>query len=109
MKFEVILLPQAEADLLETLNWLQSKTKRGALNWLEAWNNAVSWLSDFGDSCGQAPEGKHFDHVIQQHFFRTRLGNPYRVLFTIRKDQLFVIHVRGFGRELVDDLDLTGL
>ena len=101
MTFEVILLPQAELDLEEILSWLRQRSPQGARLWLERWMVVLQSLEDSADRCGDAPENGRYPSRIQQYVFRTRKGNPYRVIFTVRECAVYILHIRGMGQLIV--------
>jgi hypothetical protein len=53
-----------------------------------------------------APESAHCNYQIREVFFKTRKGNPYRVLFTILGDEVLVLRVRGPGQDYVAETEL---
>ena len=101
MTFEVIILPQAEIDLEEILRWLRHRSPQGARLWLERWMTVLQSLEDSADRCGDAPENGRYPARIQQFVFRTRRGNPYRVIFTIRESVVYILHIRGLGQLII--------
>jgi hypothetical protein len=58
-------------------------------------------LGESGDTFGSAPEDKDHEETIYQVIFKTRRGLPYRALFIVRGDQLYVLHVRGPGQDFM--------
>jgi plasmid stabilization system protein ParE len=103
MPFAVVLLPHAEIDLEQILSWLNQRSPRGAKLWLNRWNEALQSLEDSADRCGEAPESERHTHRIQQFVFRTRKGNPYRIIFSIRENVVYIIHIRGMGQAILPD------
>jgi len=63
-------------------------------------------LSEQGDTLGIAPEDADHDETIYQIIFRTRRGLPYRALFVVRENDVYVLRVRGPGQDLVAPDDL---
>jgi len=62
------------------------------------------------DAYGLAPECEGHSFEIRQIFFRTRKGRDNRALYTIRGKDVFVMHIRAPGQDLVspDELQLPG-
>jgi plasmid stabilization system protein ParE len=106
MKHSVVVLPTAENDLNRILLWLSERSHSGALAWLLKWEEVVLALADDPDRCGLAPESDQHPIAIRQVIFRTRKGNPYRALFTIKNEMVFVLHVRGMGQKSVESVVL---
>lgn len=101
MSFHVILLPQAEQDVDAIVAWLHARSPQGAAAWHRSCLAAIESLERTAVSCGRAPEDKDHQACIQQILFKTRRGRTYRALFTIREDNVYVLHVRGPGQNLL--------
>ena len=101
MTLQVVITRQAQADVDSILTWIANRSESGARSWHTALEAALDWLAKNAPSCGTAPENEHFHEVIRQHFFKTRRGRRYRLLFTIAGQQVQVLHVRGPGQDLV--------
>lgn len=97
----VIVLPTAERDLDQILTWLYRRSPVGAEKWLERWDETQVTLTENPERCALAPESKLHPIPIHQIIFRTRKGNPYRALFAIQENKVFVIHIRGTGQRLI--------
>ena len=106
MKYSVVILPTAENDLDRILLWLNERSPLGALTWLKRWEEVVLTLAHDPNRCGIAPESEHHPTTIRQVVFRTRKGNPYRALFAVEDDTVFVIHIRGMGQKTVESIVL---
>jgi plasmid stabilization system protein ParE len=102
MKLQLVILRQAEADIDSILTWLADRSHTGARSWHRALEASLDWLETNAPSCGLAPENDLFPEEIRQHFFKTRRGRPYRLLFTIAGRQVRLLHVRGPGQDLVE-------
>ncbi len=106
MNYTVLLLPQAERDVVEILAWLHERSPRGAAAWSGRWMEIIGLLEESAGSCMLAPEDESHEAAIQQIIFKTRRGRPYRALLTIRNLNVYVLHVRGPGQDLVDPSEL---
>lgn len=100
----VIILPTAERDLDQILTWLYRLSPLGAKKWLEQWEETQATLMENPERCAMAPESELHPIPIHQIIFRTRKGNPYRALFAIEGNQVFVIHIRGTGQRLIQKI-----
>jgi len=64
-------------------------------------------LQDTADRHGLAPESAGHPFEIRQIAFRTRRGRGYRSLYTIQGNDVFVMHIRAPGQDLVSPDQLT--
>jgi plasmid stabilization system protein ParE len=101
MSYQVSLLWRAERDLDKIVAWIGTRSTQGAAAWLRRWDRVVEELRKGADKCRLAPESADHDIEIRQVIFKTRQGLPYRALFTIRDKQVYVMHVRGPGQDLL--------
>jgi plasmid stabilization system protein ParE len=106
MKYEVIVLPSAERDLSHIIEWIFKRSPQGAETWLARWDEVVLSLTFAPERFSLAAESSDHSVTIQQVIFRTRRGKPYRALFTVRDQTVFILHVRGFGQKLLESVDL---
>jgi plasmid stabilization system protein ParE len=107
MKFQVHLLWRAERDLDHIVTWLFERSPQGAEAWHKAWKKTFRTLQTSADAYGLAPESEGQPLEVRQIFFRTRKGRNYRALYTIRGDEVLVMHIRGPGQDLVPPEGLT--
>ncbi len=108
MKFAVQLLWRAERDIDQILTWLHQRSPQGAATWHRAWKDTIRILQTSADTFGLAPENDDQELEVRQITFHTRSGKDYRSLYTIRGRDVFVMHVRAPGQDLIppDELQL---
>jgi len=106
VNFRIILLPQAEADILQISDWIYERTPVGADTWIRKWLDVLEYLESHADGCGLAPEDDRHDLEIRQVLFRTRRRMPYRAIFRIADSDVFVYRIRGAGQDVVSPDDL---
>ena len=106
MKFRAHLLWRAERDVDHILMWLNERSPQGAANWLRCWDQTVAILESSADEFELAPESESQPFEIRQIMFRTRKGRDYRALYTIRGMEVFVMHIRAPGQDLVSPEEL---
>ena len=99
MKYELLFVPQAEADVDSIVRFLATRSPQGALAWCERWEKILGELCDNPLQHGLALESKAFDAEVRQVLFKTRRGRTYRALFTVVGLGVYVIHVRGPGQK----------
>jgi len=54
-----------------------------------------------------AVESDYVDFEVREVLFKTRRGLVYRALYTIRGDEVFVLHVRGPGQDFLSAEQLS--
>ena len=72
-----------------------------AERWLKGIQAAIQSLSRIPTRCGLAREGREFDVEIRQLLFGNR-RSAYRVLFTVRANEVRVLHVRHSARRTME-------
>jgi plasmid stabilization system protein ParE len=107
MKFNAHLLWRAERDVDHILAWLNERSPTGAASWLRRWDQAFAILETSADEYGLAPENEDSPLEIRQIMFRTRKGREYRALYTIRGSDVYVMHIRAPGQDLVPPTELA--
>jgi len=106
MSFAVQLLWRAERDVDQILAWLQQRSPQGAAAWNLAWKDTLRTLQESADTFGHAPENEDQELEVRQITFRTRSGKDYRALYTIRVNNVFVMHVRAPGQDIISPDEL---
>jgi plasmid stabilization system protein ParE len=101
MTFRVHLTGAAREDVRGILRWINERSPAGAQAWFRRWREALKALRHRADELALAPESEGHDEAIRQFIFRTRRGRPYRALFVVRGNTVFVLHVRGPGQDLL--------
>lgn len=104
MSFTVVTLPEAEANFETIFAYIVDRSQRGAYAWANAFDDAFRKLAVNPSVYGLAPESSEVDLDVHQLVFKTRRGNPYRLLYTVRGDHVFVMAIRGFYQDHADNL-----
>lgn len=81
MKFSVQTLPIAEADFETLYEYIAERSPDGANAWAKAFEVACQTLSVNAGIHALAPESSDVDIDVRQVIFKTRRGNPYRLLY----------------------------
>ncbi len=97
MSFSVNILPQAEQDVAQILNYLFERSPDGAHHWWDAFQQAVDGLVRDPEAYGLAPETGLLGYQIRQFLFKTRRGRNYRGVFTIVDGTVYVLRIRAPG------------
>lgn len=106
MKFKAHLLWRAQRDLDHILAWLNERSPQGAASWLRRWDETFTILESSANEYGLAPEGEDHEFEVRQILFRTRKGRDYRALYTIQGSEVYVMHIRAPGQDLVPPEEL---
>jgi len=91
-RYAIVFEKSAQADVRGSYDWgCRVWGKREAQRWVRELRAAVSQqLSLMPKGFPHAPEDDEFSEDIRQ-----MIVGRYRVLFTIRKDKVHVLHIRG--------------
>jgi plasmid stabilization system protein ParE len=106
MKYRVIALRRAEADVRHITGWIAEHSLQGAYTWLDAYEELLQRLADSADTCSAALEDTECSIPLKQALFRTRRGRTFRVIFTILGDQVRILRVRGPGQPPLQEDEL---
>jgi plasmid stabilization system protein ParE len=66
--------------------------------WFQALEEAIATLAEFPRRCGLAPESKLFPQEVR-HLLYGGKPHVYRILFTINRSTVYVLHIRHGRRE----------
>lgn len=108
MTYRVRPLRRAKQDIDATLNWIANirKAPKGAVAWLNAFEEAAAKIADFPENYGLAPEDELDERELRQFLFKTRHGQKYRGIFTIQNEEILILRVRGPGQADLEPGDL---
>jgi len=102
MKRSKRILASAEADIYHIFEWIAARSPQGARTWVDLLEETLAFLENDADSFGQAEENAEYSFDVRQTIFKTRHGNPYRILFFIDGEVVNILRVRGQGQQLID-------
>jgi plasmid stabilization system protein ParE len=106
MKFDVHLLWRAARDLERIVTWLYERSPQGAEAWHQAWKRTFRTLQSSAASYGLAPESEGHPFEIRQILFHTRKGREYRAIYMIDGNDVYVMHIRAPGQDIVPPEEL---
>jgi hypothetical protein len=101
MNFVVHEHLRATVDKMSIGRYLQTRSRKGAAAWLDAFDKLVKNLESFPLSYQQAPEAVDAEVDVRQAFFKTRHGRLYRVLFLVNENVVHILRIRGPHQDLV--------
>lgn len=96
MKYSVRVTASAQADIDAAYAWLARRTLH-ADSWLHKLEGAIEGLTAFPTRCPLARESREFDEPVRQLLYG-KSPHVYRVLFIVRSDVVYVLHVRHGAR-----------
>jgi len=103
MKYHVEITEPADVDLEEAYCWIRDNhSPTRAAKWREGLYAKVDTLERMPERCGFAPENDWCDFELRQLLY-----GSYRILFTIRADRVFVLHIRHGARRFVSPDELN--
>lgn len=91
MKVEITALAEADLDTIYLHIREDSPTRAAA--WRQGLLQAAQALEEFPLRCPLAPESSDVLEI------RQLLYGPYRVLFTVTRDTVYILHIRHSARE----------
>jgi plasmid stabilization system protein ParE len=101
MIFRVETTAQAERDGEAILDWLLAQQAGDSgIRWFLALEEAIASLATLPKRCPIAPENEHFSLRSSTVALRSK-PHVYRILFTIDKDTVYVLHIRHGRRQRV--------
>lgn len=93
MTFQVRTTQTAKIEIETAYSWLKERNSVYADKWFRELMNTIATLQEIPRRCAIAPENDELVEEIRQLIYG-KSRNKYRILFTIREDTVFVLHVR---------------
>jgi plasmid stabilization system protein ParE len=92
--YEVIVTPQAEAQIVNAFQYIYEDSKENAANWLRALYAEIAALETMPRRCSVARENEYFEDTLRQLVFKS-----HRIIFRVEEDAsivriLYVLHGR---------------
>ena len=98
MKYEVLIMPTAEAELEAAYLWIAERAPEAAARWYNGLLDALLKLETLPERCPIAPESDAFKEEIRQLLYGKR-QHMYRILFHGEGHSVRILHVRHGARE----------
>lgn len=89
MKYEVNLTDQAHAEAEFAFKWIEQSSPTNAVEWFNGLVDAVETLCSMPERCIVAPESEDVGQEIRQLLY-----GKFRILFSIEKQTVYVLHIR---------------
>ena len=106
MTFQVEITPVAETQIEQAYCWYRERNPEFADRWFRGLMNAIATLQEKPQRCSEAVEHEIFPEEVRQLLYG-KSNNKYRVLFTIRDTNVYVLYVRHSAQAplTIDDLE----
>jgi plasmid stabilization system protein ParE len=101
MNYRVELMATAKAEAEEAYLWIHKQSPTRAVKWYNGLIDAIESLEFSPHRCPLAPEAPAFRQEIRQLLYGKR-GGVYRILFEIRGDVVYVLHIRHGARKFLE-------
>lgn len=102
MKFRVIIMPRAEADIEVNARWWAAHhSVQQSVLWFDAVHEQLKSLSALPESYGLSAEGDRFPYEIRDKPIGLGSHRAYRAVFTIRENSVYVLAVRRAAQDVV--------
>lgn len=98
MRFRIRTVRRAERAYHQIVDYIAARSKSGAASWNAAFNQTVRRIRRDADTFPLAEEDEFVDFELREALFKTRRGLPYRILFTIRDNEVILLQLRGPGQ-----------
>lgn len=102
MSFRIVVEDQAYAEMEEAYQWIAQYSPEKATLWYFDITEKIESLQQYPYRCPLAPENELFPEEIRQLIFE-----KYRILFTVRDEDIHVLHVwhsrRDYARPEEDE------
>ncbi len=78
--------------------YIERRSPSGAMRWREAFEMAIAATAKQPEVGGIAPENPLTRWELRQKLFKTKHGLTYRFVYTVMRDELLVLRLRGPGQ-----------
>lgn len=112
MKYHLVILPQAKADLQRNAQWwkIHHSSEKSA-DWLKAVQLQLKAIIDFPEGHSLSAENDDFRYEIREKLVGLGSRPQYRAVFTIVEEVIYVLTIRaaeqrGLTEDMID-FDVT--
>lgn len=96
-RWNVIVELPAQQDIAEACLWIAEYDVEAANRWFASLYEDIGSLEMFPERCPLAPESKFLNREIRE-IFHGRRQYKYRILFTMKRSEVHIVHVRHGSR-----------
>jgi plasmid stabilization system protein ParE len=101
VRYRVEITEPAQQNIQKAYDWLAAESLQAATAWIDGLLGTIESLDAFPLRCPLAPESSDHSEEIRQILYA-----PQRILFSVRKLKVFVLHVRHCSRDRAGTEDL---
>lgn len=94
MSYNVVIFPSAQQDIDQAYHWIVKHSPKAAARWHFDLLGAIASLETFPYRCSLARENEYFKDELRQ-----LLCGKYRIVFTVKDEEVHVVHVRHVARK----------
>ncbi len=107
MTFQVQITKAAAVQIEAAYLWLKKQNREFADQWFRGLMNAIATLQEKPLRCALALEKEVFSEEVRQLLYG-KSRNKYRILFTIRSHQVYILYVRHSAQALLtaEEIDI---
>ena len=102
MTYAVVILPEAEDDIIDAFLFIQNDSPMNANRWIHGLYEAIGALETFPMRFGLARENDDVPQELRQMIYKS-----HRVIFEIRPTEVHVLHVRHAAQRNLQSGDKT--
>ncbi len=103
MKYRIVVLPSAKADIKEAARWMRQYSREKAQVWVDGIYEAINSLDTFPARCALIPLSDAFNEEIRQLLYG-KGREVYRVIFTIQDETVFILRVLHSAQDIESKL-----
>ncbi|BAZ32316.1 plasmid stabilization system protein [Cylindrospermum sp. NIES-4074] len=101
-KYQIIIQPEAQKAIEEAYFWFSNISPHKARTWLEGLYKSILSLEKMPSRCSLAFENDFLEQEIRQLIYG-KGRNAYRILFTIRDENVQILFVRHAAQKPMID------
>ena len=103
-RWTVIVELPAQRDIAEAHLRLAEQAPDAANRWFDSLYDTIGSLEIFPERCPLAPESEFFNVEVRE-IFHGRRRHKYRILFTVSRNEVHVLHIRHGARLALDEIE----
>ncbi len=107
MTYRLVIVEPAEVDVDGIYAYILARSPQGAASWYRAFVACTRRIVLQPLACSIAPENPEFGFELRQALFKTRYGSIYRCVFTVVRDEVRILRVRGPGQAPLKAADIV--
>ncbi len=99
-RYRVVVGENAERELAEAFVWIEERAPGRAKKWFRGLLEAITGLETMPRRCPLDPAGRFFG-VETRCLLYGDSRNAYRILYTIVRDEVHILHIRHGRRRTI--------